>query len=67
MAPLEPGMWIAAPLDEVHDLIEARGQNFIFIFYGGQRSLYLGDITALPVGQALKDLDATLGNRALSR
>ena len=33
-----------------------------FIFYGGKRSLYLGDIIALPVEQALKELDAILDN-----
>lgn len=32
------------------------------IFYGGTTRLYPGDITALPVGQALKDLDAILDN-----
>ncbi len=33
-----------------------------FIFYGGTTRLYPGDITALPVGQALKELDAILDN-----
>ena len=33
-----------------------------FIFYGGTTRLYLGDITALPVGQALKELNAILDN-----
>jgi predicted AAA+ superfamily ATPase len=38
-------------------------QAACYVFYAGPTSLYLDDIAVLPVEQALKGLDALLGNR----
>jgi uncharacterized protein len=32
-----------------------------YLFYGGTETLYLGDVTALPIGVALQNLDRVLG------